>query len=200
MVLRTVLTALLALRALSSASLALSDACGTAERVRVNWLDRFYLGAWFGEVGGPYHASHHHVAFGLGLLPLQLLLSGAQLIHHGVHLVVQHGGVLEGLLCVILGLGRTLREKPGNHQDVSGKGPTAGGALILSYFLHVAGYLLCLCRLVLRLPGICSCVAKRCLRLPGLVVGRNDSGVDGWDLFHGVLGSGFVVVHPLVKV
>lgn len=52
MVLRTVLTALLALRALSSASLALSDACGTAERVRVNWFDRFYLGAWFGEGRG----------------------------------------------------------------------------------------------------------------------------------------------------
>lgn len=54
---------------------------------------------------GSYHSSHHHVLVGLSLLPGQLLLSGIQLVHHVVDLVVQLVGVLEGLLCVLLGLG-----------------------------------------------------------------------------------------------
>lgn len=62
---------------------------------------------WSGFTGddGSYHPSHHHVLVGLGLLPGQLLLGSAQLLHHVVHLVVQLAGVLEGLLCILFGLG-----------------------------------------------------------------------------------------------
>lgn len=119
MVLRTVLTALLALRALSSASLALLDACRTEEggRVRVGPLSAATaLSGWVGEWVGVvalYHAGHHHVAVGLCLLLGQLGLGAAQLVHHFVHLLVQPGCVLVGLFGILLRLGRTLRRRRG---------------------------------------------------------------------------------------
>lgn len=72
--------------------------------------------------------------------------------------------------------------------------------MFLSYLLHVAGDPLSLLRLVLSLSGVGSRITKRRLRLPGLLVGSHDSGVDGRDLLHGILGSSLVVVDPLVKV
>lgn len=119
MVFRTILTALLALRALSSASLALSDACSTTK------VCTFTGSACRREQslaeGGSYHGGHHHVVVGLGLLPRQFLFGGAQLTHHVVHLAVQRAGVLEGLLGVFFGLGGGLRAEPTISQQTVGK-------------------------------------------------------------------------------
>lgn len=57
---------------------------------------------------GSYHGGHHHVLVCLGLLPAQLLLGIAQLIHQAVDFVVQFVGILQGLLGILLGLGRAL--------------------------------------------------------------------------------------------
>ncbi|KAF3857654.1 hypothetical protein F7725_010855 [Dissostichus mawsoni] len=92
MVLSTVFTALFALRALSSASFALSDAWSRKQSA--------------------HHAGHHHVRRRFGLLAVQFLLGVVQLLHHGRHLPVQSGGFFQSLLCVLLRLRRALRK---NH-------------------------------------------------------------------------------------